>query len=186
MTGRTRKMGPSCFVHERDAIGRVIYLAHPLGGDVDNNLKRAKAWLKFMVDGNPWVAFNTQWIVECELWDDADPEQRRQGLKRCLAAVERCDELWMVGPRISDGMQMERQHAKAFGLRIVDYTHAGLVWPPGHEPAVLCSGSPFYDSEDEEFKCTRCLHRQSMKGSGHGAVIFFGHEYNDNGKGTAA
>jgi hypothetical protein len=126
-------MGPGCFVREYDVIGKRVYVAHPVGGDVANNLRRARAWYKFLTEGNPWISFQCQWLIDCELWDDADPAAREQGLKRCLANVEGCHELWLVGPRISDGMARERQHAKAFGLKVVDYTHAGLVWPPGYE-----------------------------------------------------
>lgn len=128
---RTRQYGPGCFVRERDVVSRLIYMAHPLGGDVSGNLERAKAWLRYLTEGNPWVAFACQWVVECEIWDDADPEERRKGIGRCLAMVERCDELWLVGPRVSSGMAREAAHAKEFGVQVVDFTLAGLELPPG-------------------------------------------------------
>lgn len=125
--GRTRKFGPSCYAHERDAIGRVVYLAHPVRGDVEVNLAKAKAWLKYYSENNPEIAFVAQWIVECELWDDADPASREQGLKRCLALVERCDELWCIGESITSGMQRELEQACAFGITVLDLTGDELL-----------------------------------------------------------
>jgi hypothetical protein len=124
--GKFRQRGASTFVFDRDAIGRVIYMAHPVNGDVEGNLKRAKIWLKHLTEGNPWVAFNTQWIVECELWDDSDAEERRKGLKRCLAHVERCDEVWLVGLSPSNGMMLEAGHAIECGIKVVDLTGRAL------------------------------------------------------------
>lgn len=120
---------------ERDAIGRVVYLAHPVRGDVEVNLAKAKAWLKYYSENNPEIAFVAQWIVECELWDDADPASREQGLKRCLALVERCDELWCIGESITAGMQRELEQACAFGIPVLDLTggqllHEGKLYEP--------------------------------------------------------
>ena len=110
---------------------KIIYMAHPVAGDVENNLERARQWLKWAIENNEGVAVMANWIIECELWDDSDPEQREAGLKRCEALVERCDELWLVGPRISSGMARERKLAEEKGLRIRDFTPLQRVLPPG-------------------------------------------------------
>jgi hypothetical protein len=108
----------------------MVYIAHPVSGDVDGNIIRAKAWLKYLEAGNPWIVFVCQWILGVELWDDADPVQRERGLKRCLAQVERCDEIRLVGPKVSTGMLREARHAAEFGVEIKDFTKAGREMPP--------------------------------------------------------
>jgi hypothetical protein len=136
--GKFRQRGASSFVFDKDAIGRVIYMAHPVNGDVEGNLKRAKIWLKHLTEGNPWVAFIAQWIVECEIWDDSNAADREIGLKRCLAAVERCDELWLVGTSMSNGMALEAAHAVECGIKVVDLTGRELPELGAHlEPEEL-------------------------------------------------
>lgn len=118
-------------------IKKMVYLAHPVNGDVDQNLARARAWLKFLEACNPEVLFVSQWILGVELWDDSNPVQRELGLLRCLAQVERCDEIWLVGLRVSDGMTREADHACAYGVTVVDLTGPDSEEPPYSWTCVL-------------------------------------------------
>ncbi len=105
----------------------LIYLAHPVSGDVPGNLARAKRWLKWACLSFPDDEVIAPWITECEIFDDADPEQREQGLQRCERVVERCHVLILVGGRISSGMQREADAARAarYRTRVIDLTHLG-------------------------------------------------------------
>ena len=102
---------------------RLAYLAHPVspetGESVESNLADAKRCLKSLAELYPDICFIAPWIVECQIWDDCDPEHRSSGLKRCHVVIARCDELWMCGPRISSGMAGELAVAREHGLRIV-------------------------------------------------------------------
>jgi hypothetical protein len=109
---------------------KIVYMAHPVSGDVEANLKRAKKWIKWIEANHSNVAVVANWIIECEIWDDDDPAQRAAGLRRDLAIIKRCDELWMVGPRVSSGMAQERDQALQFGLRVRDLTRLELLEPP--------------------------------------------------------
>lgn len=100
----------------------VVYLAHPVGGDVERNLIAARELYRRYTEWHPWVAIVAPWITECELWDDADPEQRRLGLERCMAVVAKCDQIWLCGPRVSEGMALERDAAMAAGVVVIDRT----------------------------------------------------------------
>lgn len=111
-------------------------MAHPLRGDVAGNLQRARRWLKWLTDSREEsMAFTAPWILEAELWDDSKPEERAAGLERCKAQVERCDEMWLCGGRVSDGMEVERRHAMRHGLTVVDITAMGKV-PPDEDYCV--------------------------------------------------
>lgn len=53
------------------------------------------------------------------LWDDdADEAVRAEALTCSLRYVSACDELWIFGPRISDGMTIEINWARASGKPI--------------------------------------------------------------------
>jgi len=48
--------------------------------------------------------------------DDLKPEERELGCKMGLEMLEKCDELWVYGPRISAGMAAEIDHAERLGI----------------------------------------------------------------------
>ncbi len=102
---------------------KVIYLAHPYGGKPEN-LERAMRWVRW-VEETQAVAVNANWIIECLVWDDANPEERAAGLARDIANIRRCDEIWAVGGRISDGMKVELAAAGEHGIPMLDLTEAG-------------------------------------------------------------
>ncbi len=89
------------------------------------NLRNAKRWLKALQDANPHAAVIAPWITECEIWDDANPEERATGLLKCCYVIARCDSIVLVGGRISNGMGIESNHAILSGVRVYDLTHLG-------------------------------------------------------------
>lgn len=104
---------------------KVVYMAHPVSGDIPGNLAKARRWVRFL-ERTYDVAVVASWITECEIWDDTNPAHRAAGLKRDLAVLRRCDELWLVGPQISKGMRFEAEHAKAHSIPIRDMTGRDL------------------------------------------------------------
>ena len=111
---------------------KVTYLAHPVAGDVVANVARAKRWLAWAsrIEG---IAPIAPWITPVELFavdEDGDPAAREFWLARDCAVVAKCDELWLVGGRISDGMRREWVTAMERGVRVQDLTGLGAE-PPG-------------------------------------------------------
>jgi len=106
-------------VHYRDM--KVVYIAHPLSGpDRDANIARAARWCAWAFkSGYSTVA---DWIV---LASQLDESYREQGLRADCALIKRCDELWQVGGRISDGMRIEAAAAKLVGVPVKDLTSLG-------------------------------------------------------------
>lgn len=104
----------------------VVYMAHLVapkeGETIEGNLAAAKAWLKRLAERHPHLCFIAPWITECEIWDDSDPKQRAAGLARCHIVIRKCDHFWMVGPRVSSGMQGESEVAMAHGLFVANFT----------------------------------------------------------------
>lgn len=113
----------------------LIFLAHPLSGDIPGNLARAKRWLRWArlsLKGHHVIA---PWITECEIFDDNIPEERDAGIEFNRTLIkEHCDGLLLVGGRISGGMALERQAAEAVKkefsedqeqVQVMDLTHLG-------------------------------------------------------------
>jgi hypothetical protein len=100
---------------------KVIYLAHPVSGDVAGNLAEARRWIRWIYDNVPGIAIVATWITECEVLDDGNPEHRKMGLQHDVAVVGRCDAILLVGPKFSTGMQAELIAAEARGLRILTF-----------------------------------------------------------------
>ena len=92
---------------------KLVYVAHPLGDGADRaeNCKRASKWVAWAAEQG--VAPVCTWIVLASQWDES---RREEGLAIDCALIERCDEVWAVGPRVSPGMHVELTHAKKHGV----------------------------------------------------------------------
>jgi hypothetical protein len=86
--------------------------------------------MQWIEQGNN-VSVCADWIIKLEGWEDDGPEDRERNILRNLAVIERCEEIWLVGSRISEGMRLELEHARKHGLAVVDLTGEGSDWPPG-------------------------------------------------------
>lgn len=117
----------------------LVYMAHPVrpdkerGETIESNLSMAKQWLKKLTLKHPDLIIMAPWIPMCEVFDDADEEQRARGLEWCYQIVARCDQFWMVGPRVSGGMLKESRVAMNNELFVADFT--GWNFPGGTEEA---------------------------------------------------
>ncbi|MBN8668742.1 MAG: hypothetical protein J0M30_14690 [Chitinophagales bacterium] len=94
---------------------RIVYIAHPVGGNVEANLAAVRAIInrintdpKFE-DVVPFVPWYSD-VVSC---DDSVPELRERGLRNDEAIIKKSrhcryiSEMWLFGPRISEGMKRE-------------------------------------------------------------------------------
>lgn len=101
-----------------------VYIAHPLGAGPDREFNRARAarWVAWA--GLQGVAPSATWIVLAGQWDESE-ENRTRGLAIDVTLVKRCDEVWLVGGRVSAGMKIEANAAIEAGIAVVDMTHLG-------------------------------------------------------------
>ncbi len=107
----------------------IIYMAHPVAGDVLRNIENAKIWLNHLARENHGKFFVAPWISWAEAYPDADkdPKTREAVLQNCEWQIGHCDQFWMVGPHISSGMERERRFAYDNKILIVDKT--GTITP---------------------------------------------------------
>ena len=110
---------------------KLIYLAHPVRGGTNEetarNLKRAREWYSWALAQG--VAVAAPYLIECDDGDDSDDAERERGLRRDCEIVRRCDELWLVGGRISPGMARELAVARKHGITVADLTPLGVLSP---------------------------------------------------------
>lgn len=92
---------------------KMVYICSPYRGDVEVNVARAHRYCLFAAKNEvvplaPHTIF-TQWL------DDNDKEEREAGIYLGLELLTRCDELWVFGGRITEGMEKEIATASNLG-----------------------------------------------------------------------
>lgn len=102
----------------RDEDMKIVYIAHPIGGDVANNLAKIKEIIKKLnLERNDIVPFAHYW-VDCHALDDSIPEQRQRGIENNVVLLKAgfISEIWLYGGKISSGMKEEILLAKELGI----------------------------------------------------------------------
>ena len=95
---------------------KLIYVASPLSGNVEKNIKYAKEACRAVMDSG--YAFFAPHLLYPSVLDDTIPEERQLGMEMGLVMLEKCDELWAFGPRISEGMAAEMREAERLGIPV--------------------------------------------------------------------
>ena len=103
---------------------RLVYICSPYRGNVEENVKNARAYsLKAMIE-HPDVLPIAPHLLFTQYLDDTDPEQRRIGLDAGLDLLSICDELWVYGEP-SEGMAAEIRLAEELSITIRDGFNPG-------------------------------------------------------------
>jgi len=79
------------------------------------------------------VVYIAPWILNVEIFDDSDPEQRELGLQGCEAVILRCDAVALVGGVQSAGMAREAAFARENGIEIISFLRHGVEPPKGSD-----------------------------------------------------
>lgn len=121
---------------ESSEIVRVVYIAHPLGAGPDREQNRARAsrWVAWAALQG--VAPVATWITLSGEWTE---ERRELGLAIDVALAQRCDEVWLVGGRVSAGMRIESSAAARAGIVVRDLTCLGAEPPAEPHPTPTTS-----------------------------------------------
>jgi hypothetical protein len=97
----------------------LVYIASPFAGDPERNSERARGYCRFAV-GKGCIPLAPH-LHYPQFLDDGDEEQRRLGLRFALILLGKCDELWVFGGQITEGMAREIAKAKKRGISLVVY-----------------------------------------------------------------
>jgi hypothetical protein len=102
---------------------RIIYIAHPISGDVKGNLEKIRQIVREINLTIPDVVPFAPYWLDCHALDDNNPEERKRGIANDTALIRRAvDEMWLYGDRISNGMQAEMELAERLGIPVIDKT----------------------------------------------------------------
>ncbi len=94
-----------------------IYVCSPYSGDTDLNIKNAIEYTRVVIDsGNAPIAPH---LYITRVLDDAIPRDRESGTKIGIELLLVCDEIWVFGENISQGMRREIEVAEKEGIKIV-------------------------------------------------------------------
>lgn len=96
-----------------------VYICSPLGSSSERNISCNLRWAKRY----------TEYTLRCGAapvvphfyalcLDDHKPEERELGMKAGLSLLWACDEMWVFGDEITEGMRSEMQLCKSLNIRI--------------------------------------------------------------------
>ena len=92
-----------------------VYVCAPLGGNIEENLKKVKIYTAYALRcGTAPVV--PHFYAEC--LDDNDPKNRELGLAAGMSLLWLCDEVWVFGDTVTDGMRDELKFCKNLNIRI--------------------------------------------------------------------
>lgn len=95
---------------------KIIYVCSPCRGNVAANISWAKLFTEAVLHtGNTPVAPH---VFYAEYLDDEKPSERAQGLAAGISLLRRCDEVWIFGNRISEGMATEIREAQNLDIPV--------------------------------------------------------------------
>ena len=91
-----------------------VYICSPLGGNVKENLEQVKKYAKYalMCGTAPVVP---HFYAEC--LNDGNPKEREIGLAAGLSLLWFCDEMWIFGDVVTEGMKSEINFCKNLNIR---------------------------------------------------------------------
>lgn len=95
-----------------------IFICSPYRGDTENNLILARYWCKQAIEQEDLPIAPHLYFPQ--FLDDNDSDQRELGIRYGLSLLKQCDELWICGCTITEGMSQEISCAVKLGIHIID------------------------------------------------------------------
>lgn len=106
---------------ERNAHKKNIYICSPLKADtiegIFNNMEKARRYM-FYAQSNLDVAAHAPHAYLPIILNDNIPSERATALQFGLNVLDKCDELYVCGDRISNGMRNEISYAAKHNIKI--------------------------------------------------------------------
>lgn len=93
---------------------KLVYIASPYSGDRKQNTEFAKSACRYAM--NQGVIPIAVHLLYPQFLDDQCSKERNQGIQMGIRILKACDELWICGDHISQGMQQEIDMANRLGI----------------------------------------------------------------------
>lgn len=92
-----------------------VYICSPLGGNVEENLRKVRRYTKYaLLCGTAPVVPHSYALC----LDDGIPKEREIGIAAGLSLLWFCDEMWLFGDEVTEGMAAEIQFCKNLNVTI--------------------------------------------------------------------
>lgn len=99
-----------------------VYVCSPFRGDVEHNVQQARNHCRQISElGKIPIAPH---LYFPQFLNDADPIERTRGISFGIALMMYCEEVWVFGDVISEGMKHEIEYANSQG-KVVKYHGTG-------------------------------------------------------------
>lgn len=101
---------------------KVVYIAHPIGGDVESNLADLRRIIRRINLECPGVVPFAPYYSDVVSMDDSVASERSRGIQNDMEILQSgiVHELWLTGDRISSGMQAEKAVAELLGITVLN------------------------------------------------------------------
>jgi len=103
---------------------KIAYIAHPIGGEVKNNIDKVIAICREINLTEPDTVPFVPYLSDLYALDDNIPNERNRGIKNGLAILD-CNivtEVRLYGVKISFGMRQEINRAFENGIKVIPMT----------------------------------------------------------------
>lgn len=98
----------------------LVYICSPFAGDIEKNIRQARLYSRFAVQ-NKCIPI-TPHLLYPQFMDDSNPEERSLALFMGMVLLCKCEQLWVFGDTISEGMEKEIKKAKRREIPIRYFT----------------------------------------------------------------
>lgn len=98
----------------------IIFVSSPYRGEIDKNIKKAKKYSRFVVEkgGIPF----TPHLLFPQIMDDDSLRERDLAMHFNYVLLGKCQEIWIFGENITEGMAKEIKIAKKRKMKIRYFT----------------------------------------------------------------
>lgn len=99
----------------------LVYICSPYSGNVDFNVTNARIYCKYAVD-NKCIPIAPHLLFP-QFMNDAEPTERELAMFMNMVLLSKCEELWVFGNTISQGMGQEiaKAEKRRMKIRYFDY-----------------------------------------------------------------
>lgn len=97
---------------------KLVFLAHPVAGDTTTNLTSAASWVRWATRLQGIVPI-APYFQSVAAFDEENLDEREEGFRHGLKVLQHCDELWVCGERITEGMQREIYAALSWQIPVL-------------------------------------------------------------------
>lgn len=116
----TPQMAVSNIEREQRKWRPLVYVCSPYSGDVEMNVQRARKYSRFAVDQGA-IPLTPHLILPQFM---SEQTERDLAMFMNMVYLGRCEELWVFGEKITDGMAAEIAKAKKRNMKIRYFTEA--------------------------------------------------------------